>query len=268
MKRGSIRAPVDRLSASLFLDPILGLLILLGVALLAMGRRRASSIGPRRPRWGRRLAWLVWATLWLFSTPRFSFGLLSHLETPPADVVAALGDTPEERCAMIVLTGGNGSPRPETWPAEQLSGSSLPRAIGAARVYQQRPVGHVIVTGRGEPVGFPDGTARAMADVMVAFGVPRERIVLEESALNTRQNLLFSARIVRELGVERTLLVTSALHMGRSLLEAERAGLRVVAAPVDHRYEPPEGLPPYIPSIGSLLRMHQVLHEILGRYKP
>ena len=265
-----MRGPVDRISASLLLDPLLDLLVLLAIALFATGRRRraAATLGPRRRRWGLCFAWLVWGTMWMFATPRFSFGVLSLMEAPPADVAAALGDTPEDRCAMVVLTGGNQSPMPGAWRSERLAGSSLPRAIGAARVYHQRPVGHVIITGRGEPPGFPDETAMAMADVMVAYGVPRERIVLEERALNTRQNAQFSAEIVRGLGVEKTLAVTSALHMGRSVREFERAGLRVIPAPVDHRYEPPEGIAPYIPSMGSFMRMHQVLHEVLGRYKP
>jgi uncharacterized SAM-binding protein YcdF (DUF218 family) len=259
---------VDRISASLLFDPIFGLLVLHAIALLVIGRRRRAESETGRPRWGLRLGWAVWGTMWLFATPRFSFGVLSLLELPPADVVAALGDTPEERCAMVVLTGGNMSPRPGAWRSELLAGSSLPRAIGAARVYHQRPVGHVIVTGRGEPLGFPDETAEAMADVMVAYGVPRDRIVLERLARNTRENALFSTDLVRSLGAERTLVVTSALHMGRSIREFERAGLAVIAAPVDHRYEPPEGLAPYLPSISSLMRMHQVLHEILGRFKP
>jgi uncharacterized SAM-binding protein YcdF (DUF218 family) len=257
---------VHHLSAALFFDPLFGLLVLLGVALFTMSRRPLP--GPRRARWGLGLAWLVWATTWLFATPRFSFGLLALMETPPADVRTALGDTPEERCAMVVLTGGNMAPRAGTWPSERLAGSSLPRAIGAARVYHERPVGHVIITGRGEPFGFPDETARAMADVMAAYGVPRERILLEERALNTRQNAQFSTRMVRELGAERTLVVTSALHMRRAVLEFERAGLGVIAAPVDHRYEPPEGVAPFIPSVASLVRVHQVVHEMLGRYRP
>jgi uncharacterized SAM-binding protein YcdF (DUF218 family) len=264
----TIRLPVDRISASLFLDPIFALLVLLAIALLLAGRRRRAVIGPRRARRGLWLAWLVWATMWLFATPRFSFGVLGMMEMPPADVAAALGDTPEDRCAMIVLSGGNRSPRPGTWRSERLVASSLPRAIGAARVYHERPVGHVIVTGRGAPLGQPDETAGAMADVMVAHGVPRERIVLEPMALNTRQNAEFSAGIVRGLGVEKTLVVTSALHMRRAVLELERAGLRVIAAPVDHRHDPLEGLAPFVPSTGSLVIMYQVLHEIFGRFKP
>lgn len=242
-------------------------LVVLGVALLFLSRRRKAGTR-RRPRWALRIAWVVWATHWLFATPRFSFWALRQLEMPPVDVAAALGDTPEERCAMVVLTGGAMSPHAGVSRPELLAGSSMPRAIGAARVYRERPVGHVIVTGRADAWAYPDDTANAMADVMVAFGVPRERVLVEPLALDTRQNALFSSLLVRTLGAEKTVVVTSALHMPRALREFERIGLPVIGAPVDHRYEEPEGFAPYVPSVVSFVRMGQVIHEVLGRFKP
>jgi uncharacterized SAM-binding protein YcdF (DUF218 family) len=169
---------------------------------------------------------------------------------------------------MVVLTGGALSPKPGVSKPELLQGSSLPRALGAARLYRERPVGHVIVTGRADTWDFPDETATAMGEVLVAFGVPRERIIIESLSLDTRQNAQFSTAIVRSLGADETVVVTSALHLPRALFEFERAGLHVLGAPVDHRYEKPEGWAPYVPSIVSLVRMAQVLHEVLGRFKP
>lgn len=256
------------ISVALLFDPLLDLLVVLAIALLLVGRRRRGVPRSRRPRWGLRLAWLVWGTHWLFATPRFSFWALEQLELPPIDVVAALGDTPEDRCVMVVLTGGAMAPRPRVSRPELLAGSSLPRALGAARLYGERPVGRVIVTGRAEPWGYADDTAPAMADIMVALGVPRDRIVIEPLARDTRQNALFSSAIVRALGADKTLVVTSALHLPRALIEFERTRLAVIGAPVDHRYETPEGVTPFVPSIASLARMGQVLHEILGRFKP
>lgn len=279
------------ISPALLLDPLFVALLVLAAALTIATRRRApddaspiaaneaSSARSRAARalrrwsaiprvWGLRLAWVVWATLWLFATPRFSFWALSTLETPPIDVRATLGDTPEARCAMVVLAGGALSPKMGVSPVELLQGSSMPRALGAARLYRERPVGHVIVTGRADTWDYPDETANAMADVLAAFGVPRERIIVEPLALDTRQNARFSTFIVRTLDVDKTLVVTSALHLPRALSEFRRAGLPVIGAPVDHRYEKPEGYAPYVPSIASLVRMGQVIHEILGRFKP
>ncbi len=251
------------ITPALLLDPMFLGLLVLGAALFLTSRKREQ-----RRRWGLRLAWAAWFVHWLFATPRFSFWALSLLEVPPINVPAALGDTPEDRCAMVVLTGGALSPKPGVSKAELLEGSSLPRALGAARLYQQRPVGHVIITGRADTWDYPDETANAMADVLVAFGVPRDRIIIEPLALDTRQNARYSTIIVRSLGAEKTLVVTSALHIPRAVAEFKRAGLDVISAPVDHRYEKPEGYAPYLPSIASFVRMGQVLHEVLGRFKP
>lgn len=258
------------LTPARLLNPLLGVLVLLGLALWLVGRRRKSAGISRRPRWGLRLAWVAWGLHWLFATPRFAFWILGALEAPPVDVAAALGDVPADRCVMVVLTGGTMTPPPSTraWRPELLAGSSLPRAIGAARVFHERPVGRVIVTGRAEPWQYPDHTASAMADVMAAFGVPRERVIIDPLARDTRQNALFSGAIARGLGAEKIVVVTSALHVPRAVREFERIGIPVVAAPVDHRHEDQEGLDSLLPAISAMQLTGQVIHELLGFFKP
>lgn len=261
---------VSNLTPARLLDPLFIVLATLGVALWLIGRRKRNTGARRRPRWGLRLAWLAWGTHWLFATPRFAFWLFGSLEMPPIDVAAALEGTPPERCVMVVLTGGTMTPPPRSraWRPELLAGSSLPRAIGAARVYHERPPAHVIVTGRAEPWQYKDDTANAMADVMVAFGVPRRRVIIDPLARDTRQNALFSGAIARGLGAEKIVVVTSAVHMPRAVREFERIGIRVIAAPVDHRHEEQEGIESFVPSITSMLLTGQAIHEVLGRFKP
>lgn len=262
-------ALVPDLTPARLLDPLLVVLVLLALSLWLAGRRRRAA-GSRRPRWGLRLAWAAWGAHWLLATPRFAFAIFGALEAPAADVAAALGDTPEDRCAMIVLTGGTMTPPPRSraWRPELLAGSSLPRAIGAARVYHERPVGRVIVTGRAEPWHYPDDTARAMADVMAAFGVPRERIVIEPLARDTRQNALLGSAIARGFGAEKIVVVTSAVHIPRAVRELERIGVPVIAAPVDHRHEEQEGIASLLPAASSMQLSAQAIHEVLGFFKP
>lgn len=267
MARAVACATLQPITPALVLDPLLDLLIVLGLALLITSRRHTDASRTKR-RYGLWIAWAVWGTLWLFATPRVSFGALSLLEAPAIDLRAALAGTPEDRCVMVVLTGGALSPKPGVSKPELLQGSSMPRALGAARLYSERPVGHVIVTGRADAWDHPDETAAAMGEVLVAFGVPRERVILETLSLDTRQNARFSGAIARELGAEKIVVVTSALHVPRAVFEFEGAGMHVLGAPVDHRYEKPEGWAPYVPSMASMVRMGQVIHEVLGRWKP
>lgn len=67
------------------------------------------------------------------------------------------------------------------------------------------------------------------------LGVPRNRLILEQQSRNTRENAVFSARMVQPKPGERWLLVTSAWHMPRAMGCFRKAGFDVTAYPVDYR---------------------------------
>ena len=52
---------------------------------------------------------------------------------------------------------------------------------------------------------------------LLAQGLPEGRVLLEDRATSTRQNALFSLPLARPQPGERWLLVTSAMHMPRSI---------------------------------------------------
>ena len=100
------------------------------------------------------------------------------------------------------------------------------------------------------------------ADTM---GLPRTRLILEDRSRNTRENALFSARIVQPKPGERWLLVTSALHMPRSVGVFRKAGFAVEPYPVAWHTLPgadiwsvPRDL---LNGLGSL---DAVAHELVG----
>jgi uncharacterized SAM-binding protein YcdF (DUF218 family)/glycosyltransferase involved in cell wall biosynthesis len=76
--------------------------------------------------------------------------------------------------------------------------------------------------------------AEVMRDVAVAQGVPADAIILETSAGNTYQYVLFVRRLMETQGWQRILLVSSPYHMRRALMtfQAQAPAITVVAAPV------------------------------------
>lgn len=74
--------------------------------------------------------------------------------------------------------------------------------------------------------------------------------------------------MLKERGIETTVLVTSALHMRRAAAEFERAGVHVIWAPVDHTVRPLGGLDTLFPDAASLSRLDEILHELVGRFTP
>lgn len=216
------------LTFSRFLDLALLMIVAWGISLAAIrGGSAAHAQGARS--WG--LAVAVWALGALLSTPAVSLALVASLETPPADLARLDDPRQRDRTALVVLSSSVRSPTPGDTPAERrLDAEGTARVIGAARVWRRLQTGAVIVTGRA-PGDLADANVVAMADLLVIHGVARERILLEPYALNTRQNAELSLRIARARGYTRFVVVTSALHMPRSLREFRRAGVEALAAP-------------------------------------
>ena len=75
-----------------------------------------------------------------------------------------------------------------------------------------------------------------MRAFMRDLGVPETAMLLEEQSVNTRQNAQFIAALMRERDITQIVLVTSALHMRRSVLLFEAQGLKVIPAATDHEY--------------------------------
>jgi uncharacterized SAM-binding protein YcdF (DUF218 family) len=251
--------------SSLF-DPVFVLLLAAGVGLWlsrgsTAGRARAAQLG-------RALAWGAWLALWLLATPWVANLLGRALGVKPRDLRADLAATPPERRALIVLSAGINAEEFGEPAMERLSAPALERCLGAARVYRDYGgFGWVIVSGR-DPELAPGELAGGMADLLVELGVPRSRLLLETESLDTRENALYSARMVRARPVDRVVVVTSAIHMRRAVRVFERAGLAVLPSPVKFQAPPPRGLEGVIPSSISLLRSHRVVHEVLGLLAP
>lgn len=72
-----------------------------------------------------------------------------------------------------------------------------------------------------------------MAQLAVALGVPEQSIFEDPTSLNTYENAVNVKRILQAQRISRILLVTSAIHMPRSLLIFKKQGIDAIAAPVD-----------------------------------
>lgn len=69
--------------------------------------------------------------------------------------------------------------------------------------------------------------------LLESFGIPRERILLEDLSRNTAENASFTKALIAPKPGERWLLVTSALHMPRSVGAFRKVDFPVEPYPVD-----------------------------------
>lgn len=241
----------EKILTALVLPPG-GLLLLAAFALLLAWRGWRS--GP----------WLGGAALlalWLLATPAVSDLLRFSLERrfPPQD--PALMPTAD----AIVVLGGGLSPPNRRNPSPDL-GRAADRYWHAFRLWRAGRAPEILISGGALPwTDASASEAEAAVDLLVDFGMPARRVLLEPGSLNTRQNADLSAEILRGRGATRILLVTSALHMRRALAHFERTGLEVIPAATDHEVaDQPPGLLRWLPDSEALDGSRRALKEYLG----
>ena len=104
------------------------------------------------------------------------------------------------------------------------------RVRHAASLYTGGEVALVIPTGGvGE---HPPSEAEVAARILREAGVPREDILLEEEARNTRDSARLVAVMARVRGLRRLVLVTDPLHCVRSMGAFRAEGFETLSSPV------------------------------------
>ena len=182
------------------------------------------------PRGRRTLVLIAIVILWLASSRYVAYYLIRDLESRYPPLAAG-----QQADAIVVLGGGTrggDAPRPMVEVNEAgdrlLYGTALYHA-GAAPV--------VLVTGGSIEWLTPEGLgpeANDMSSLMALLGVPAEALWLEDRSRNTYENALFSREVLAGADMNEILLVTSAMHMPRSVPLFEAQGLRVTPAPTDY----------------------------------
>lgn len=88
----------------------------------------------------------------------------------------------------------------------------------------------VLSGGKGEDEGISE--AQCMYEYLTAKGIDGNRLLLEDASTNTRENLLYCKRILKEQGLgEKITIVTSEFHEYRANDMAEKLGLESYSTP-------------------------------------
>ena len=181
---------------------------------------------PKRARWAIAAALFV---LYFSSNIAVSDKLVSTLEwryLPP---------DPMPTADAIVVLGGATAPalKPRPWVEVSERGD---RILYGARLYNQGKAPKLILSGGRVTWRGGSGASEAgdMSKIAAAMNVPAEDILLEETSLNTRQNAVNVKALIAQQNINSLLLVTSALHMPRSVAIFRKLGIEVIPAPTDY----------------------------------
>ncbi len=226
----------------LFVYP-LGLACVLLIAALSLRRWR---------RWQTTLVVLAFLALWLGGNRIVTMAVVRSLEWRYEPVEVAELVEREAGETIVVLGGATRTPGDQRLLPEVNEAGD--RLLHAAWLYQQlsqqgeAPTvlvsGGSVVLNQARPQANTDGVeqddvtgeAVQMARLLDLMGVPETALLIEDQSWNTYENAVNTRALLAAQGFDfdqPILLVTSAMHMPRSVRIFERQGFRVIPAPTD-----------------------------------
>ena len=143
-------------------------------------------------------------------------------------IVRASRGTPEADADYLIVLGAgvNGS----------VPSLSMANRLTAALAWlEAHPDCTAVLTG-GQGEGEQVTEASAMATWLTARGIPAERLILEERATSTMENLAYSFALIPDVGTARMLVCSSEYHLCRAELMARALGHELGGVPARTTY--------------------------------
>jgi len=202
-----------------FVYPLgLGFILLIFAACFIQNKRK-TALG---------LSIIVLIILFLAGNRLLSASLAKNLEwryLPPEE-------TPHAEVIVLLGGGTESADYPRSMAEVNSAGD---RVIHAAWLYKQGAAPHILLSGGNLEFSDMRGTTPAveMQQLLQLLGVPGEALWIQEESENTYEDAVYTTAMLKEKGINRIILVTSAMHMPRSVALFEKQGLEVIPSPTD-----------------------------------
>src|SRR5207237_6192386 len=130
--------------------------------------------------------------------------------------------------AIVVLAGAVASPLPPQNPYPVVGHDTYVRIQHAAWLFKHWASKPVLACGGGLD---SESYSKTMQHLLEAEGVPPDLIWIESRSRSTYENALYGARMLKQHGISRIVLVTDATSMIRAAASFRKQGITVVPAP-------------------------------------
>ncbi|WP_312518598.1 YdcF family protein [Anaerospora sp.] len=234
--------------STFFVPPGIFLVLLLALVIRLYRRQRQSA------------SLLLGFTIFFYlcTIPAVADSVIRSLEaryTPPA---AFSGDV------IVLLGGGATMDTPNIDGHGHLSGYAANRLLTAAQLYHKYKL--PILTTGGKVLETTGTEAEISRTILLGLGVPDDKIIVENQSLNTTQNAEYSKKLLDSQEFSQPVLVTSAFHMPRAVLQFQKTGIKVLPWPTDYQANVHSLISwfDFIPSSGALTNIALSTKEYLG----
>jgi len=226
-------------------------LILLLLAVFISNRRKA-----------RRLLFTAVALLYFFLNPFIAAEFMRMWEKP----ITRTQDLAEHYDAGIVL--GGGMVTIDTEYDRLTFRTNTDRIFQALELYKTNRVGKILISSGSGSMIFKDMLESSLLKrYLLTIGIPKEDILIDSISNNTRQNAIYSSRILKsKFPTGKFLLITSSFHMRRAMACFEEEG--VIATPYctdkfvgDRRWDFQHL---FVPDLESMMLWDKLIHEVAG----
>jgi len=134
----------------------------------------------------------------------------------------------------IIVLGGAVQQRVTRYRGQPALTDGAERMTETVALARRFPAARLVFTGGSGLLFDPDLKEVDTARLFFArMGIPLERIQFEAESRNTHENAMYTLRLAQPKPGERWVLVTSAMHMPRSVGVFRKAGLEPIPYPVD-----------------------------------
>lgn len=167
-----------------------------------------------------------------------------------------------------IILGGYGE---WDWKRDRIEyGANADRLIEGIRLYKQGKIKKLVLASDGSIIqkkdkDGPEGNPAGMMTYLNQLGIPSDDVIMEVYAKNTRENVtLTKALLGGKLTSENTLVITSAVHMKRSLRTFKAEGITPDYYLSDTWPDLNGETAGYYFSIATFAQWPELLHEWIG----
>lgn len=215
----------------------------------------------KKKKTAKRLTWIALAWLFLISTPFLPDALLKPLENKYPTLTKTTLERIKKPTNVLVLGAGFVNDL-KLSPNDQLAETALSRLAEGIRIYNILPQSILITSGYGNREETT--SAEVMAKTALLLGVDSSRLFMQEKPTRTLEEAMEYQSLFADTC--QLIVVTSAIHMPRSMYLFRKVGLNPMAAPTHHLYKKSEAPDPYyaFPSSKHIKKMEAAIHEYVG----